>query len=304
MHFLRRSFFLLPVLLIISFLAFMLVRLAPGGPFDKERAPASPEIERNIRAKYHLDKPLLEQYRIYLNDLVQGDMGPSLKYRNHSVNDIIASALPVSMALGLVAFVLAMGMGIPAGFLMAARKGTGLDYMGSFLSLLGVCIPGFVLGPLLVLYLSIKWGIFPVAGWHSPWHVILPSFSLGVFFAGKVARIMREGMLGTLTAEYITTARAKGLTDVQILTKHAFRIAVLPVVSYSGPMLADLLTGSFVVETIFLIPGMGPFLVNSSFNRDYTMLVGIVLVYSLILLILNLLVDMAYGILDRRVKYD
>jgi oligopeptide transport system permease protein len=143
-----------------------------------------------------------------------------------------------------------------------------------------------------------------VAGWQTPWHIILPSFSLGLFFAGKVARIMREGMLGTLTSEYITTARAKGLTDSQILIKHAFRIAVLPVVSYSGPMLADLLTGSFVVETIFLIPGMGPFLVNSSFNRDYSMLLGIVLVYSVILLLLNLLVDLAYGYLDRRVTHD
>lgn len=304
MYFLRRALFLIPVLLVISLLSFVLIHLAPGGPFDKERAPASPEIERNIKAKYHLDKPLLTQYVIYMKDLLKGDMGPSLKYRNHSVNDIIGSALPISMSLGLVAFVVAIGLGIPTGFMMAAKKGTGLDYLGSLLSLLAVCIPGFVLGPLLVLYLSIHLGWFPVAGWQTPWHIILPSFSLGLFFAGKVARIMREGMLGTLTSEYITTARAKGLTDSQILIKHAFRIAVLPVVSYSGPMLADLLTGSFVVETIFLIPGMGPFLVNSSFNRDYSMLLGIVLVYSVILLLLNLLVDLAYGYLDRRVTHD
>lgn len=304
MYFLRRALFLIPVLLIISFLTFVLIRLAPGGPFDKERAPASPEIERNIKKKYNLDKPLLVQYGIYMKNLLHGDMGPSLKYRNHSVNDIIGSALPVSMSLGMVAFAVAIGFGIPAGFVMAARKGTGLDYMGSLVSLLAVCIPGFVLGPLLVLYLSIHLGWFPVAGWQSPLHVILPSFSLGLFFAGKVARIMREGMLGTLTSEFITTARAKGLTDAEILIKHAFRIAVLPVVSYSGPMLADLLTGSFVVETIFLIPGIGPFLVNSSFNRDYSMLSGIVLIYSVILLLLNLLVDVAYGYLDRRVRYD
>ncbi|MCD6049958.1 MAG: Nickel-transporting ATPase [Verrucomicrobia bacterium] len=304
MYFLRRIAFLVPLLLIISFLAFMLVRVAPGGPFDKERAPASPEIEANIKKKYHLDKPLLTQYGIYLKNLLQGDFGPSLKYRNHSVNDIIAQGLPVSLTLGVLAFLLAQGFGIPLGFLTAVKKGGILDYGGSFIALLAICIPGFVIGPLLVLVFSIKLGWFPVGMWETPMHAVLPTLALGLYFGGKVARLMREGMLGTLNSEFITTARAKGLSETQVLVKHAFRIAVLPVVSYSGPLLADLLVGSFVVENIFRVPGIGVFLVNSSLNRDYTMVVGLVLLYAVLLLVLNLLVDLAYSMLDRRVKME
>lgn len=304
MYFLRRIAFLVPLLLIISFLAFMLVRVAPGGPFDKERAPASPEIERNLKAKYNLDKPLLEQYWIYLKGLMKGDFGPSLKYRNHSVNDIIAQGLPVSLTLGVLAFLLAQGFGIPLGFLTAVKKGGVLDYGGSFIALLAICIPGFVVGPLLVLVFSINMGWFPVGMWETPLHAVLPTLALGLYFGGKVARLMREGMLGTLNSEFITTARAKGLSETQVLVKHAFRTAVLPVVSYSGPLLADLLVGSFVVENIFRVPGIGVFLVNSSLNRDYTMVVGLVLLYAVLLLVLNLLVDLAYSMLDRRVKME
>ncbi|MGV3757710.1 MAG: ABC transporter permease [Verrucomicrobiota bacterium] len=304
MYFLRRIAFLVPLLLIISFLAFMLVRVAPGGPFDKERAPASPEIESNIKKKYHLDKPLLEQYWIYLKGLMKGDFGPSLKYRNHSVNDIIAQGLPVSLTLGVMAFLLAQGFGIPLGFLTAVKKGGIMDYGGSFIALLAICIPGFVIGPLLVLVFSIKLGWFPVGMWETPLHAVLPTLALGLYFGGKVARLMREGMLGTLNSEFITTARAKGLSETQVLVKHAFRTAVLPVVSYSGPLLADLLVGSFVVENIFRVPGIGVFLVNSSLNRDYTMVVGLVLLYAVLLLVLNLLVDLAYSMLDRRVKME
>jgi len=304
MYFLRRIAFLVPLLLIISFLAFMLVRVAPGGPFDKERAPASPEIERNLKAKYNLDKPLLEQYWIYLKGLMKGDFGPSLKYRNHSVNDIIAQGLPVSLTLGVMAFLLAQGFGIPLGFLTAVKKGGVLDYGGSFIALLAICIPGFVVGPLLVLVFSINMGWFPVGMWETPLHAVLPTLALGLYFGGKVARLMREGMLGTLNSEFITTARAKGLSETQVLVKHAFRTAVLPVVSYSGPLLADLLVGSFVVENIFRVPGIGVFLVNSSLNRDYTMVVGLVLLYAVLLLVLNLLVDLAYSMLDRRVKME
>jgi len=304
MYFLRRIAFLVPLLLIISFLAFMLVRVAPGGPFDKERAPASPEIEANIKKKYHLDKPLMEQYWIYLKGLMKGDFGPSLKYRNHSVNDIIAQGLPVSLTLGVLAFLLAQGFGIPLGFLTAVKKGGIMDYGGSFIALLAICIPGFVIGPLLVLVFSIKLGWFPVGMWETPLHAVLPTLALGLYFGGKVARLMREGMLGTLNSEFITTARAKGLSETQVLVKHAFRTAVLPVVSYSGPLLADLLVGSFVVENIFRVPGIGVFLVNSSLNRDYTMVVGLVLLYAVLLLVLNLLVDLAYSMLDRRVKME
>jgi len=285
MYFLKRLLFMLPVLLVISVLGFMLVRIAPGGPFDKDRAPASPEIKRNLDAKYHLDEPLSKQYLRYLGigydkdaqeqvhwfegGLVRGDFGPSFKYRNHSVNDIITQALPVSALLGLLAFLFAQGVGIPLGFYAAVRRGQWADYVGSFIAILVVCVPGLVIGPLLTMTFAIKWRWLPAALWETPWHAILPTLTLGLYFSGKVARLMREGMLGVMHEGFITTARAKGLSEIAVLVKHAFRLAVVPVVTYSGPLLADLLTGSFVVEQLFHVPGIGVFLVNSVQNRDY-----------------------------------
>jgi len=304
MYFLRRLAMLVPLLLVISFLAFMLVRIAPGGPFDRERKPASPEIERQLAAKYHLDQPKWKQYLHFLGDLARGDFGPSLKYRNHTVNDIIAQALPVSMLLGMMAFGFAMGIGIPVGYLTAVRRGHWEDYAGSFFAILMVCIPGFVVAPLLIMLFAIKWRLLPVALWASPWHAILPITALGLYFAGRIARLMREGMLNTMQSEFITAARAKGLGENALLLKHAFRLAVLPVVSYSGPLLADLLTGSFVVETIFQIPGIGMFFVNSMANRDYTLTIGLVTLYAILLIVLNVVVDFAYTLLDPRVKYE
>jgi oligopeptide transport system permease protein len=304
MYFLRRIAFAVPLLLVISVLAFVLVHLAPGGPFDSERKPASPEIERNIKAKYHLDEPVWKQYCRYLGDLLHGDFGASMKYRNHSVNDIIAQGLPVSMLLGTLAFCFAMALGLPIGFFTAVRRGTWFDYTGSFLSILTVCIPSFVVAPILILLFAMKLKWFPVALWGSPWHMVLPSIALGLFFVGKVARIMREGMLSAAQSEFITAARSKGLPETTLMLKHAFRIALLPVVSYSGPMLADLLTGSFIIENIFQIPGIGIFLVNSSLNRDYPVVVGLSLLYAMLLIALNLAVDFAYTLLDPRVKYE
>lgn len=304
MYFLKRLAFAIPLLLVISALAFGLMRLAPGGPFDRERAPASPEIERNIKAKYHFDEPLWKQYARYLGDLAQGDFGFSMKYRNHTVNDIILQGLPVSLLLGALAFCFALGIGLPLGFFTAAHRGGWPDYLGSFLAMLAVCVPGLVIAPLLILIFSIKLNLLPVALWDSPWHMILPVIALGLFFAGKVARLTREGMLHAMQSEFVTAARAKGLGEKKLLFKHAFRIAVLPVVSYSGPMLADLLTGSFIVENIFQIPGIGVFLVNSVTNRDYTMMLGLSLLYAVLLIGLNLLVDFAYTRLDPRVKYE
>ena len=304
MYFVRRILFSIPLLLLISALAFTLVRLAPGGPFDRERAPASPEIERNIRAKYHLDEPLWKQYLRYLGDLAHGDFGVSLKYRDHTVNDIIAQALPVSMTLGGLAFGFAMMVGLPVGFFTAAKRGKWEDFAGSFFAILVVCIPAFVLAPILVLIFSVKLRWLPVALWETPWHMILPPVALGLFFAGKIARIFREGMLQAAQSEFVTAARAKGLAEHTLLLKHAVRIGILPVISYSGPMLADLLTGSFVIESIFQIPGIGVFLVNSSLNRDYTVVVGLSLLYAILLIALNLIVDFAYTMLDPRVQYE
>ena len=304
MYFLRRILFAVPLLLVISVLAFALVHIAPGGPFDRERAPASPEIKRNIEAKYHLNEPVWKQYFRYLDGLAHGDFGPSLKYRAHTVNDIIAQGLPVSMLLGALAFGFAMGVGLPVGFFTAARRGRWADYAGSFLEVLAVCIPGFVIAPLLILTFSIKLHWLPVGLWETPWHMILPPIALGLYFAGQIARLFREGMLNAMQSEFVAAARAKGLGEKSLLLKHACRIAVLPVVSYSGPMLADLLTGSFIIENIFQIPGIGVFLVNGSLNRDYTVVVGLSLLYAVLLIALNLMVDFAYTLLDPRVKYE
>jgi oligopeptide transport system permease protein len=290
--------------LLISLLAFLLVRAAPGGPFDRERKPASPEIERRLQAKYHLDEPMWRQYLRFLGDLAHGDFGVSLKYRSHTVNQIILQALPVSACLGTLAFGLAMGVGLPLGYLTAVRRGHPEDYAGSLGAVLMVCIPSFVVGPLLVMLFAIKWRLVPVALWGSFRHAILPVVALGLYFSGRVARLMREGMLNTLHSEFITTARAKGLSETALLLKHALPLAVLPVVSYAGPLLADLLTGSFVIETLFQIPGLGTFFVNGSLNRDYTLVVGLVMLYAALLILLNLMVDLAYVLLDPRVKYD
>jgi oligopeptide transport system permease protein len=303
-YFIRRILFLTPVLLVISFLAFSLVHLMPGGPFDRERVPASPEIERRLLAKYHLDEPILKQYLRYLDGVVHGDFGPSMKYRNHSVTDIIIEGLPVSLSLGALAFCFAMGAGIPMGFFTSVHKAKWEDYAGSFVVLIVICVPGLVIGPILVMFFAVKLHWFPVALWGSPWRAILPTLTLGLYFSGRVARLMHEGMLSTLHSEFITTARAKGLGETAILIKHAFRIAVLPVLSYSGPMLADLLTGSFIVENLFQLPGIGVFMVNSSLNADYTMVVGLVLLYAILLLALNLAVDFVHSLLDPRVRYD
>ncbi|MSU34971.1 MAG: ABC transporter permease [Pedosphaera sp.] len=298
----RRLAAIPPLVVLIASLAFFLVRVAPGGPFDRERKSASPEIERQLMQRYHLDEPLWQQYGRFLAGVFRGDLGPSLKYRNHSVTDIIAQGLPVSLTLGLLAFGFALGIGIPTGFCTAVWRGQWADWGISLLVLLAICVPGFVIGPVLVLVFGLKLGWFPVGLWGSPLHAVLPMVTLGLYFAGRIARLMREGMMQTLQSEFIQTARAKGLSELRVLLKHAFRPAVLPVLSYSGPMLADLLTGSFVVENIFQVPGIGVFLVNSSINRDYPMTIGLVMLYAILLLGLNMVVDFSYGLLDPRTK--
>jgi oligopeptide transport system permease protein len=315
MYFIRRILFAIPLLLIISMLAFVMCKSVPGGPFDNERRPASPEIERNENARVHLDEPTWKQYLRYLG-LVwkKDDQGHwqhepaswdlSTKYRNHGVADIIEQGLPVSMTLGFLAFSFALGVGIPLGFFSAVRRGGWPDKIGSFVALLTVCVPSFVFAPFLIFIFSMKLRWLPVGLWESPWHMILPSVTLGTFFVGKVARLMREGMISTAQSEFVTAARAKGLDETTLMFKHAFRIALLPVVSYAGPMLADLLTGSFVVENIFQIPGIGVYFINSTLNRDAIMTVDLALLYAILLVALNLAVDFAYTLLDPRVKYE
>lgn len=315
MYFLKRVAFAIPVLLFISVLAFTLVHLVPGGPFDRERKPASPEIEHNLQAKYHLDEPVWKQYLRYVGLMWERDetgrwhhapasFNLSYRYRNHSVLDVIAVGLPISFTVGMLAFCFAMGIGIPIGFFSAAKSQHWPGFIGNFLALLTVCVPGLVIGPLLVLALGIKLRLFPVALWESPLHVFMPVIALGLYYSGRVARLMREGTLNQLKLEFMTAARAKGLNETMLLLKHGLRLAILPVVSFSGPMLADLLTGSFVVENVFQLPGLGVFLVNSLHNNDYTMTVGLVLFYAALLLGLNLFVDFLYAWLDPRVRYE
>jgi oligopeptide transport system permease protein len=315
MYFLRRLLYAVPLVLVFSALTFLLVHVAPGGPFDRERAPASPEIERNLQAAYHLDDPLWKQYLRYFGLVWEKDaagqwhhapasFNVSLKYRSQKITDVIAQGLPVSMTLGGLAFCFAIGVGLPVGFFTAARRGRWEDYLGNFAAILAVCVPALIVAPLLILAFAIKWKLLPVALWGSPLSAVLPMVALGLFYAGKIARLFREGMMSAMQSEFVTAARSKGLGETRLLLRHALRLAILPVVSYSGPMLADLLTGSFVVENIFQIPGIGQFFINSSLNSDYMMTLDLALVYAFLLIGLNLLVDFTYTLLDPRVKYE
>jgi len=289
------------VALLVASLCFFLMRLLPGSPFDRERA-GSAAARVAMDARYHLDQPLPMQYLYWLGEVLRGDLGPSLKYRSHTVNDILAQTLPVSGMLGLLAFGVAMGVGLPVGAWAALRPGSWADWGGAFLVLLGVCVPSFIVGPVLVLVFALKLGWFPAALWGGFMNSVLPVVALGLFFAARVGRLTREGVGEALRSEFIRAVRAKGLSDSQILIRHAFRLGFMPVLSYCGPMLADLLTGSFVVETVFQIPGTGTFFINAFNNKDYTMIVGITLVYAVLLLGLNLVVDLLYVWLDPRVR--
>ena len=294
---------LIPVLLwMVATLSFFLLRVVPGGPFDRERAPASREAEAALKARYHWDEPLWRQYERYLGNVIRGDLGPSLKYRDHSVNDLLGQTVPVSLALGGMAFGVAIGLGIPLGVLAALKRGGWADYAAAGLTLVGVCVPVFVLGPLLVLVFGLWLGWFPVALWGSWQNAVLPTLTLGLYFAARVARWMREGMIEVLRSPHVQTARAKGLSETAVILRHVVPVALVPVISYTGPMLADLLTGSFVVENVFQIPGTGAFFINSFFSRDYTMMMGMVLFYSVLLQVLNLMSDLLLRWVDPRIR--
>ena len=294
---------LIPVLLwMVATLSFFLLRAVPGGPFDRERAPASREAEAALKARYHWDEPLWRQYERYLGNVIRGDLGPSLKYRDHSVNDLLGQTVPVSLSLGAMAFGVAIGLGIPLGALAALKRGGWADYAAAGLTLVGVCVPVFVLGPLLVLVFGLWLGWFPVALWGAWQNAVLPTLTLGLYFAARVARWMREGMIEVLRSPHVQTARAKGLSETAVILRHVMPVALVPVISYTGPMLADLLTGSFVVENVFQIPGTGAFFINSFFSRDYTMMMGMVLFYSVLLQVLNLMSDLLLRWVDPRIR--
>lgn len=318
----RRLLESIPVLLAVITVAFFMQRFVPGGPFTSEKAVA-PEVERNLLAYYHLNDPLWKQYVDYLWDLTPKrfhplaltrsldlkeafgiDFRPSFKYPNRTVNEIIADKLPVSLELGGWSLAVALVVGLPLGIAAAVRRNTWIDYLCSSLAMIGICVPTFVLGPLLVLLFAIHLGWFDASGWYGPIDRVLPSLTLGCVYAAYVARLTRGGLLEVLGQDYIRTARAKGASETRIILHHALRGGLLPVVSFLGPAIAGILTGSFVIETIFQIPGLGREFVNSAFNRDYTLVLGTVILYAGFIVIMNLLVDVLLVWMNPKLRFE
>jgi oligopeptide transport system permease protein len=298
---LRRALLIIPTLWVIATLTFFMMRFAPGGPFLAERD--IPETVRaQLESKYGLDKPLWQQYLTFLGNAVRLDFGPSYKYPARQVTEIIFEAFPVSLELGGWALLLAVLIGVPIGVIAAVRQNTGADFAAMAAALAGVSIPNFVLGPVLVLSVSLSLFLLPPALWQGPASRVLPVLTLSTAYVAYIARLTRGGMLEILRQDYIRTARAKGLAERVVVFKHALKLGILPVVSYLGPAAARIVMGSIVVETIFAVPGLGTYLVTGAFNRDYTLVLGVVLFYALFLMLLNLLVDMAYTKLDPRVE--
>lgn len=292
----------IPVIFIVITATFFLVRAAPGGPFDAEKV-VLPEVKRALEAQYKLDLPLYEQYFAYLTDLAQGELGPSFKYPGRSVNEILFSGLPVTAELGFYALLIALIIGVTAGVLASLKPNTRQDYIPMSLAMIGICMPSFLLGPLLVLVFGIYLEWLPISGWGSiPGDKILPSITLGAAYAAYVARLSRAGMLEILSQDYIRTARAKGLPEWQVVGKHALRGGLIPVIAFLGPAFAGLLAGSFVVETIFQIPGLGRFYVQAAFNRDYTMILGTTVFLSTLIVLFNLISDVAAAWLNPRLR--
>jgi len=296
----RLLWVLLTVWLVVSG-SFVLVRSLPGGPFDEARA-LDPVIRANLAAAYDLDAPLGAQYLRYLSRVARFDLGPSLKYRDFSVTEIVAESLPVSALLGSCALAVALLVGLPAGALAASRRGSWVDSAVMGAATLGLALPNFVLAGLLVLLFVFHWALFPVSGSGSLRQLVLPSIALGLPFAAAIARLFRAGLLEVLGEDWIRTARAKGLSGAAVLWGHAARPALLPVVSFLGPAVAGILSGSLVVERVFAIAGMGSHFVESAFNADYNLALGVVMVYTALVALLNLLVDLAYGLLDPRIE--
>jgi oligopeptide transport system permease protein len=292
---------MIPILWVIITVSFFVMRLTPGGPFDAEK-PVPIEIKRNLEAKYNMHLPLWHQYLLYLKDIVQGDLGPSFQNKDYTVNDIIASTLPTSLELGFYAILFASIFGILLGILAALNRNRFPDYFMSGISVLGLSVPNMVLGPILVMVFAITFDWLPTSGWDQPSTKILPSFTLGMAQLAVISRLMRSGMIDVLSKPFIRTAQSKGLKNRVVIARHCLRAAILPVVSYMGPAIAFVVTGSVVIEQIFAIPGMGRYFVISALNRDYTVVLGVSIVLSAFILFLNLFVDMVYFWLDPRMR--
>ncbi|HEY9793117.1 MAG TPA: ABC transporter permease [Candidatus Obscuribacterales bacterium] len=299
----KRILWAIPVLWIVATLTFVMVRIVPGGPFDAEKN-LPPEIVANIKAKYHLDRPIYEQYFLYMGRLSHGDLGVSYKYVNRTVNDILASALPVSAELGGLGLLIAIAVGIPLGTLAAVRRGSGTDVGAMLVATIGISVPGFVVGAVLIFVFGIWLKVLPVALWEGPRSVILPALTLAASPAAYLARLTRASVLEILDKDWVRTARSKGLSARVTVVKHVLRNALVPVITVLGPLTAILITGSFVVEFIYAIPGMGRFFITAVSNRDYDLIMGTTLVFGLLLIITNAIVDAAYTILDPRMRVE
>ena len=297
----RRVLSTIPLLLGIVVISFLFMRLAPGGPFDMDQA-LDPTVRANLEAHYGLDQPIHVQLGMYLKGLVQGDLGPSFKYAGYSVKEILIQGAPVSFALGFAALLISLMIGIPLGTLAALHHNERGDRIATGLAMIGICVPNFVLGPLLILVFVFQFGWLPVGGWGTPAQVVLPAFTLGAIRAAYIARLTRTGMLDVLQQDFVRTARAKGLRERSIVVRHVLRIGLLPTVQYLGPATASIFVGSVVVERIFSVPGLGSFFINAALNRDYTLAMGSVLLYSVMLIALNLIVDLVSRRLDPRVQ--
>lgn len=301
---LRRILGAIPTLFVIIAVSFFMIRIAPGGPFDRER-PVPIEIKRNLEKAYHLDEPLWQQFGRYLGDVARGDFGPSFKYKDYSVNDLIYQGFPYSLKLGLSAMTIALLIGVTCGTLAAVRQNTPADYAIMGIAMTGITLPNFVVAPLLILFLAVSWRLLPAGGVTAGWtSLIMPVIALALPPAAYIARLTRGSMIEVLRSNYIRTARAKGMPERVTLSRHALRAGLLPVVSYLGPAIAHIITGSVVIEQIFAIPGIGRYFVQGALNRDYTLVMGVVVFYGALIILLNLAVDLVYGLLDPRVRYE
>lgn len=299
----QRLLVAIPTLLIIVMASFFLMHGAPGGPFDGD-AQLEPEVLENIRAAYDLDKPVPLQFWLYLKGLLRGDFGPSIVYKDFNVTELIAVGLPVSLKLGLSAMLLAVVLGGLGGIIAALRQNGWVDYTIMAVAMTGIALPSFVIAPLLALVFGLYLSLLPVAGWNdgAVANMVLPVIALALPQVAIIARLMRGGMLEVLGSNFVRTARAKGLSEAQVVSRHVLKTAMTPLISYLGPALAGVMTGSVVIEQIFNLPGMGRYFVQGALNRDYPVVMGIVVVYATTIILLNLLTDLAYGVLDPRVR--
>ena len=300
--FFKRIFLAIPVLFAVASITFFLIKLAPGGPFDADRA-VSPQVLKNLNEAYNLDASNWEQYLDYMSGLLKGDLGPSFRFPGRSVSEMISTGLPVTFELAFYAILIALVMGVISGVIAALKRNTYLDFIPMAIAMIGICVPTFLMGPILVLVFGINLELLPVSGWDTlSGDKLLPSITLGFAYAAYIARLSRGGMLEVLGQDFIRTARAKGLSELSIVTRHAMQGGLLPVVSFMGPAIAGLLGGSFVVETIFQIPGLGRFYVEAAFNRDYTMILGTTIFFSAMIIFFNLLSDLAVLLLNPRAR--